>query len=149
MITDKNLRISEDQVITINGTTALSTNSIDLGVARDVGEGEEVFLNTVVTVVMSAGTSLEIQAVIADDAALTSNLVVIGSSGAIPAASVVAGANFPVRIPPKVGSLGKRYLGVRYAVVGDNSAGTGKVTTDVVVDIQDGKKFYPSGFSVS
>ena len=36
MITDKLLRVSEDQALT---TTTVSTNTIDLSVARDVGEG--------------------------------------------------------------------------------------------------------------
>jgi phosphoglucomutase len=35
MITDKLLRVSEDQALT---TTAVSTDTIDLSVARDIGE---------------------------------------------------------------------------------------------------------------
>jgi hypothetical protein len=58
------------------------------------------------------------------------------------------GTNIALPIPPRVGSLGQRYIGARYTTAGNNSAGAGKVTTDVVMDIQDGKKFYPSGFSV-
>jgi hypothetical protein len=148
MITDINLRISTDQVLTgITNSTALSSKSIDLSIARDIGEGKPLFMNFAITTACTDGTSTEFQIVVADDAALSSNLVVIGSSGAVPVASLVAGANFPVPIPPKVGSLGKRYLGARYAVVGTNT--TGKVTADIVEAIQDGKKFYASGFSVS
>ena len=39
MITDKLLRVSEDQALT---TTAVSTDTIDLSVARDIGEGEDL-----------------------------------------------------------------------------------------------------------
>ena len=147
MITDKNLRISTDQSIAINGTTALSDNSIDLGIARDIGEGKQLFMNFAMTAAMSAGTSCMFEIVQADNAALTSNLVVLAASAAIVRASLVAGYNIALPIPPQIGSTGKRYLGARYTVVGDNSGGTGTVTTDIVETVQDGKKFYASGFS--
>lgn len=147
MITDINLRISTDQVLTgITDTSALSTNSIDLTQARDIGEGKELYMNFAITTGVTNGTSTEFQIVIADDAALTSNLVVIASSGAVATASLPIGTHVPVPIPPKPGSLGKRYIGARYVVVGTNNAG--KVTADIVEAIQDGKKFYASGFTV-
>ena len=44
-------------------------------------------------------------------------------------------------------SLGLRYLGVIYTVAtGPMTAGT--ITADIVTEIQDGKKFYASGFTV-
>lgn len=149
MITDKNLRVSEDQVITLNATSALSTNSIDLSQARDIGEGKDLFFNFAITTAMSAGTSCAFEIIIADDAALTSNVVSLASTGAIARATLVIGYNTALPIPPQVASKGKRYLGCRYTVAGDNSAGAGKVTADVVETIQDGKKFYTSGFSVT
>ena len=149
MITDYNLRISTDQSIAINGTTALSDNSVDLKVARDMGEGRQLFMNFAITTAMSAGTSCAFEIIIADNAALTSNVVSLATTPAIARASLVAGYNAALAIPPQIASLGKRYLGARYTVVGDNSAGTGKVTTDIVTEIQDGKKFYASGFSLT
>lgn len=149
MITDYNLRISTDQSIAINGTTALSDNSVDLKVARDMGEGRQLFMNFAITTAMSAGTSCAFEIIIADNAALTSNVVSLATTPAIARASLVAGYNTALAIPPQIASLGKRYLGARYTVVGDNSAGTGKVTTDIVTEIQDGKKFYASGFSLT
>ena len=85
--------------------------------------------------------------IVADNAALSSNVVAIGSTDAIATASLTAGALNAVRINPQVASLGKRYLGARYTVVGTNTAGT--VTADIVNTIQDGKKFYASGFTVA
>ena len=149
MITDINLRVSTDQSIAINATTALSDKSIDLSVARDVGEGTNLFFNFAITTAMSAGTSCAFEIIIADDAALTSNVVSLGTTGAIVKASLTKGTNVVLPIPPRVASLGKRYLGARYTVAGDNSAGAGKVTADVVTGIQDGKKFYASGFTVA
>jgi hypothetical protein len=73
-------------------------------------------------------------------------VVVVGSSDAIVTADLTLGKNVAVRINPLIGSTGKRYMGARYTVSGTNSAG--KVTADIVEAIQDGKKFYASGFSV-
>lgn len=143
MITDINLRVSTAQALT---TTAVSTDKVDLTQARDIGEGTRLFMNFAVPTALTGGTSVNFEAVVADDAALTTNVTVIGATGAIAAASLVAGAQFDVGLQPQVASLGRRYLGARYTIVGTFSAGT--VTTDIVHDIQDGKKFYPGGFTV-
>ena len=143
MITDKLLRVSTDQAVT---TTAVSTDTVDLSVARDIGEGQDLFMNFAVTEAFAGGTSTNFEVIIADNAALSSNVVVIGASGAIATADLTLGKNVAVRLNPQIASLGKRYLGARYTVSGTNSAG--KVTADIVMDVQDGKKFYASGFAV-
>jgi hypothetical protein len=148
MITDKLLRVSEDQVLTLNATSAVSTNTIDLSQNRDIGEGEELYFNfAITTAVASAATSVTFE-IIASDAADLGTPTVLASTGAVGYASLTLGANIALPIPPRVGSLGQRYIGARYTTAGNNSAGAGKVTTDVVMDIQDGKKFYASGFTV-
>lgn len=143
MITDKLLRVSDAQAVT---TTAVSTDTVDLSVARDMGEGGDLYMNFAVTEAFAGGTSTNFEVIIADNAALSSNVVVIGASGAIVTASLPLGTNVAVRLNPQIASLGKRYLGARYTVSGTNSAG--KVTADIVMDIQDGKKYYASGFAV-
>jgi hypothetical protein len=143
MITDKNLRVSTDQAVT---TTAVSTDTIDLSVARDIGEGKDLYMNFAVTEAFAGGTSTNFEVIIADNAALSSNVVVVGASGATVTADLTLGKNIAVRINPLIGSLGKRYIGARYTVSGTNTAG--KVLADIVETIQDGKKFYASGFSV-
>lgn len=143
MITDKNLRVSTDQAVT---TTAVSTDTIDLSVARDIGEGKDLYMNFAVTEAFAGGTSTNFEVIIADNAALSSNVVVVGASGATVTADLTLGKNIAVRINPLIGSLGKRYIGARYTVSGTNTAG--KVVADIVEAIQDGKKFYASGFSV-
>jgi hypothetical protein len=143
MITDKLLRVSTDQAVT---TTAVSTDTIDLSVARDMGEGGDLYMNFAMTEAFAGGTSTNFEIIIADNAALSSNVVVIGASGAIVTASLTLGTNVAVRLNPQIASLGKRYLGARYTVSGTNTAG--KVVADIVADVQDGKKFYASGFSV-
>jgi len=143
MITDKLLRVSDAQAVT---TTAVSTDTVDLSVARDIGEGGDLYMNFAMTEAFAGGTSTNFEVIIADNAALSSNVVVIGASGAIVTADLTLGKNVAVRLNPQIASLGKRYLGARYTVSGTNSAG--KVTADIVMDVQDGKKFYASGFTV-
>lgn len=148
MITDDLLRVSEDQVLTgLTDTSAVSTDKIDLSLARDIGEGKQLYMNFAITTAVAGGTSTRFEVVIADDAALTTNVESVGDSGAIATADLTLGKNIAVAIRPKVASLGRRYMGARYTVVGTNT--TGKVTADIVETIQDGRKSYASGFSVT
>ena len=142
MITDKLLRVSEAQAVT---TTAVSTNTIDLGVARDMGEGKELFMNFAVGTTFVGGTSIKFEVVSSANANLSSPTV-IGSSDAIVTASLAAGKNVAVALNPQIASTGQQYLGARYTVVGTMTAGA--VTADIVETVQDGKKFYASGFTV-
>jgi hypothetical protein len=142
MITDKLLRVSEDQALT---TTAVSTDTIDLSVARDMGEGGDLYMHFAVTTALAGGTSVKFE-VISSASANLGSPTVIGSTDAIVTASLVAGYNTAVRINPQIASLGQRYLGARYTISGTYTSG--KVTADVVLDIQDGRKFYPSGVTV-
>lgn len=154
MYLDNNLLVSgavsgasiTPQAITGTGNI-LSTNTVDLGVARDMGEGVDMpYLSAIIGTAVAGGTTTEIQVIQADDAALTSNVTVVGSSGPIATAKLTAGAQFNVLLNPIIGGKGQRYLGARYVVVGTNSAGT--VTSHFTTDTQDGRKFYPSGYAV-
>ena len=132
---------------TVTGTgNVLSTNTIDLGSNRDIGEGEDLYLRFQVGTVFAGLTALELQFIAADDAALTTNVTVIDSSGAIPVASLTAGARFVLDLNPRIGSNGQRYIGARYVITGTGTTGT--LFADLGLEISDGKKFYPSGFSV-
>ena len=144
MITDKLLRLSDDQAIL--GTDLAATDVVDLLTARDIGEGHELYMVVTVITAFAGGTSIDFIVKGSTDATIVTGDTTLGSSGAIPLASLTAGAQFAVRINPQIGSLGLRYLGAFYDVTGTMSAGT--VTTDIVTDIQDGKKFYASGFTV-
>ena len=143
MITDSLLRVSEDQALT---TTAVSTNTGDLSVARDIGEGTALYMNFAVTTALANGTSVKFEVVTSANANLSSPTVV-GSSDAVLTAALTAGKNVVVRINPDIGGKGKRYLGARYTVSGTYNAG--KVTADVVETIGDGQKYYASGFTVT
>lgn len=145
MYADNFLSLSSTQTVTGTNTSVLSTNTIDLGTQRDIGAGKDLYLRAQVGTAFAGLTSLEIQAIAADDAALTTNVTVIGSTGAIPLASLTAAARFAAELNPRLGSKGQRYMGARYVIVGAGSAGT--LTADVGVEVQDAKT-YASGYTV-
>jgi hypothetical protein len=135
------------QTVTGTNTSVLSANTVDLSQARDLGEGDpDLYLRAETIVAASGGTSVEFQAIAADDAALTTNVTVIGTTGAIAIASLVAGSRFAAALNPRIASKGQRYLGGRFVLVGAVTAGA--YAMDVGLEVQDGQKFYPSGFAV-
>ncbi len=83
--------------LTANATT-ISTNTIDLGLARDVGEGLDLFMRVLVGAAFTAtaACTVEFQAVTAQDAALSANVMVIASSGPVPVSNTtsVSGGSF-------------------------------------------------------
>ena len=160
MITDNFLRLSGSltagsatgQAVT---ATANSTNVVDLSLARDIGEGEELYVQfTVGTAFTAAGAATLTPTVVVSAADTLTTPTTIGTGGTIAVASLIAGYTFVIRLNPQlfgstttVSSLGLRYLGAIYTVAtGPMTAGT--ITADIVTDIQDGKKFYASGFTV-
>ena len=133
---------------TVTGASAvLSTNTIDLTTARDVGEGNDLLkLLVEVTTTFTGLTALTIEAIQADDAALSSNVTVIGSSGAIPVANLTAGKRFMAELNARIGSTGQRYLGARFTPTGTGTAGA--VVAHFGDQVHDGQKFVTSGFAV-
>lgn len=156
MILDRNLIVSGSvggtattpsitgQAIT---ATAVSTDSIDLSQARDTfSGGDKLKLNVVLPAAFDTLTTLSFEIVQADDAALTSNVTVVGSSGPVALARLTAGARFTVEGNTRIGSLGQRYLGARYTVAGTNPT-QGSVLAAFNDQVQDFKT-YGSGFAV-
>ena len=123
-----------------------SESIVDLGTARDIGEGESLYIVfTVTEAFVGATATVAMNCVVSAAAALTTPTTV-GSVTATAVASLTLGAQFVVRINPLVASLGLRYLGVIYTIAtATTTAGT--MTAHVVTDFQDGKKFYASGFT--
>ena len=153
MITDNLLRLSGSltagsatgQAVT---ATANSTNVVDLSLARDVGEGEDLYVQfTVGTAFTAAGSATLTPTIVVSAADSLTTPTTIATAGTIAVATLVAGYSFAVRLNPLIASLGLRYLGAIYTVAtGPMTAGT--ITADIVTEIQDGKKFYASGFTV-
>jgi hypothetical protein len=133
---------------TVTGASAvLSTNTVDLTKARDLFEGNDLIkLRALITVAFTGLTALTVEIIQADDAALSSNVTVVGSSGAIPVANLGAGKRIEVEGNSRIGSTGQRYLGVRYTPTGTGTAGA--ILGEFGDQVQDGLKNYPGGFAV-
>ena len=123
-----------------------SESIVDLGTARDIGEGEPLYIVFTVTEAFAGATATVAMNCVVSAAAALSTPTSVGSIAATAVGSLTLGTQFVVRINPLVASLGLRYLGVIYTIAtATTTAGT--MTAHVVTDFQDGKKFYASGFT--
>lgn len=160
MIIDNNLTFSGSwangvwtgQTVTGTNTTVTSANVLDTGSTSpnqpvDLGMGESLRIAFDVTTAFAGATSVEMRLVSADDAALSSNVQVINSTGAIPIASLAQGAHFALHVDRSAPYPARRYLGIQYVIVGAGSAGA--IVANMVSTFQDAKNTtYKSGFSV-
>lgn len=126
MLYDLENLFSDNQAVT---SDAASTNVVKLsnGPLKEVAYGTPIPLRIQVTEDFATLTSLEIKVQTATDAAFTSP-VTLATTGAVAAASLVAGYVAPINFIPK-GNLG--YLRIYYDVTG-SSATTGKITAGIV-----------------
>lgn len=142
MILNKNLLLSDGQAIT---ATAISENVIQwpangipvgeaAAIVRNLGAGTPLPVLIQVIETFATLTSLTITIETADNAALSSGAVVLASSGAIPAATLVAGhrPTFTRFMPD---ATLKEFFGLRYTVGGSNAT-AGKITAAVATEAQ-------------
>jgi len=141
MILNSNLLLSDGQAIT---ATAISQNVIQwpangvpygeaAAIVRNLGAGTPLPILIQVIEAFATLTSLTITLETADNAALSSGAVVLASSGAIPAASLVAGFRPGVRFLPD--ATMKAFFGLRYTVGGSNAT-AGKITAALATEAQ-------------
>lgn len=142
MMYDKLNTFGTDQAVT---TTAASTDIIDLGAARDMGNGEPLELVILVTAsVTAAGAATVTFTLETDDNAGFSSPVVLASSGAIGKAALTLGTEvLRVKVPLDA----ERYLRTNYTVAtGPLTAGT---FTAFLAHDRQASRAYASGFTVS
>jgi len=142
MILNRNLILSENQAIT---ATAISTNVIQwetvraapyesAGILRNLGDGSEIPMLLQITQAFNNLTSLQITLESADNAALSTNPIVMATSAAIPLASLIVGFRpLITRILP-FGQM-RDFFGVRYTVVGVAPT-LGQVTCAIATEVQ-------------
>lgn len=139
-IIDNTLVFSDHQAITGD---ARSTNVIDLGAAgtayghaaavgRDVGKGDEIPMEIVVTEAFNNLTSLKISLERDDNAGFSSAIEI--ASRTYLAADLTLGARlpFPARLPE---GTNERYLSLYYDVTGTNPS-TGKLFAAIIAGRQ-------------
>lgn len=149
MLIDLQNILSDKQAITV---TALSTNGLDIGVTgvvpgigpslvagvalNDPGRGEPVdILCQVTTAFTAAGAAtLQVQLIIADDAALVTNVLMLQESNLIPKALLVPGYKFRLGgfLPP---GITQRFIGLNF-IVGTGPMTAGNVMGALVFDTQ-------------
>lgn len=142
MMYDKLNTFGTDQAVT---ATATSTDIVDLGAARDMGNGEPLELIILVTTsVTAAGAATVTFTLETDDNAGFGSPVVLASSGAIGKAVLTAGTEvLRVKLPLDA----ERYLRTNYTVAtGPLTAGT---FTAFLAHDRQASRAYASGFTVS
>lgn len=110
----------EEDVDGTAGTVKLG-KAIDLEVLADQGEGYPLYFVALVSTAAAGGTSIAVNLVTADNAALDSNPVTLLSTPAIAIATLVAGYRIIAVAIPKASY--KRYLGMTITRVGTVTAG--------------------------
>lgn len=138
MIRDKNLLFLDNVSLGNIGTSFSDT--IDLGVERDVGIGEYMELDMRIrTTAAGATATLQIQLQTAIDTAFTTP-VILAQTGVIPMATLVQGYE-PARWP--IVSPTNRYLRLAL-IVGTANFSAGKIDASIVCDRQ-ANRSYPTG----
>lgn len=150
MITDALLQLSAAQAVT---ATAFSTNTIDLGAARDLGPGEDLYaLIGVDEAATAAGAATVTFQIVSSANANLSSPNIISQTDAIGKTELTLGRK-PISLCLNASVLnalpiGQRYLGLQYTI-GTGPLTAGKFTAYIVdSDVSVGKN-YPSGFTVA
>lgn len=130
MIIDSQLELSKAQSLVGAAGTVVSTNVIDQGSDADQHVNAGIRLGVAVAAALTGLTSLDVHIETDDNEAFASPKTVF-ASGAIPAASLTAGAAIvDVEVPRGT----ERYLRTTYTTVGTTTAGS--VHAHLVVDTQ-------------
>jgi hypothetical protein len=150
MLLDALLQLSAAQAVT---ASAVSTNTIDLGVARDLAPGKPLFIVIGVDVAATAAgaATVTFQAISSAAAALTSPDVLAQTDAIGKAELTLARKPIAIALNPAILAAtpnGRRYLGLQYTVAtGPLTAGS--FTAYLTDTLPPGVEYYASGFTVA
>jgi hypothetical protein len=133
MIIDAALLFSNAQTFTTGSENGvLSTSSVDLGVARNIGVGEDLYIVvTVATTQVATSNDVTYVDLVTDDAATLASPTVVQRLFTIPANSV-AGTQLVARVP--IGTY-ERYIGLLYTSY-DHAQTAGALSAALVKEAQ-------------
>lgn len=143
MIIDNRFIFSDAQSVAAAAGTLVSTNAYDNGAAVTAPGGfgtvrsdplrglehMELLVQLLTTVTSGGAATLQFQLVQADDAALTTNVVVLQETPVLALATLVAGYRPRLRLPAM--GLSQRYMGLRY-IIGTATTTAGTVHASLV-----------------
>ena len=147
MICDRENQFSDAQVVTTGSENGiLSTDKMDLGVARNIGAGEELWIVVIVDTTFTSSGSDDTLAVdlVTDDNPGLNSPTVIQRLGTFPAVSA-AGTAIKARVPYSADY--ERYICLKY------TAATGPLTAGAVTAVMtkniDAFKAYADAITIS
>lgn len=139
MLLDKQATFSDAQSLALANGTYLSANVYDQGapavdtlgntITKDIGRSQwvDVLVQVVETFASGGAATLQVN-IVTDDAENLGSPTVIQSTPVLPLATLVAGYQFRLALPP---GLAERYLGIQY-VIGTAAMTAGRVTAALV-----------------
>ncbi len=143
MYVDAQNLFSDAQAVT---ASAASTNLIDLGSARDIGVGRELYFVVIVDVAFTdAGSDSTVTVIIQTDDNSGFGSAVTAQTIGLFAALTAAGSRLIARLAPEAGW--EQYIRAFYTVANGNLT-TGSLTAFLTTDIQ-AWTAYPIGYTVS
>jgi len=131
MYLDKQLLLSDTQVVANSGSE-ISENIIDLGAAKNVARGRQMYAVIIVDVAFSTCTSINFQLWTHSTTTVTSGSIMC-ETGAIAVAALTANRTAIVLPVGDALNTAKQYVGMYYVLAGSNDA-AGAVTTFLAFD---------------
>ena len=130
MWVDRNLLFSDEQAVTDGD---ISDYSINLGAARKIGNGKQMYVVIIVDILAAALTTIEFQLVTDSVETMDDTVTVQATTGAIGYADLTAGRT-PL-VLPVASAIGteEQFMAIKYNT---SDAGTGSFTAFLAFDVQ-------------